>query len=191
MKHKNDSNDAAQPTVDMRSLLSRIARLEVEIGTIRHELVQSLGGPKVAFDGDNILEDTTTPPGFIALEILDGSGLVLDTATPQQENVVVKNRTGQEVKLSQGPTGIGVVALSIPDGEARGIKRSGNAILKTEFVEYTYYQPDCLPGVLCFLQTYRSVLGRAADGGVGNSEDATTNIITLTRKPTGGFGLTT
>lgn len=176
----------------MPGLLTRIARLEVEIGSIRQELVRSLGGPRVAFgDHNEVNEDFGTPPGYLALEILDGSGSVIDNANAQLQEISVQNATGQNVILSQGPAVAGVVSISIPDGETRGIKRSDDKHLKTEFVEYTFYQPDCVPGVLCFLQSYRGVLGRAADGGGGNSEDAKSNIIKLERKPTGGFGLTT
>ena len=191
MKNTVDSNPV-RDAIDMPGLLARIARLEVEIGSIRQELVHSLGGPRLAFNADEVEnEDLTTPPGFIALEILDGSGVVLDNGDVSLHEITVDNQTGQNVKLSEGPVGVGVVAISIPPGEKRGIKRHDDKHLKTEFVEYTYYQPDCVPGVICFLQVYRSLVARAADGGIGNSEDASSNIIKLEKKPTGGFGLTT
>ena len=53
MKNTVDSNPV-RDAIDMPGLLARIARLEVEIGSIRQELVHSLGGPRLAFNADEV-----------------------------------------------------------------------------------------------------------------------------------------
>ena len=53
MKNTVDSNPV-RDAIDMPGLLARIARLEVEIGSIRQELVHSLGGPRRAFNADEV-----------------------------------------------------------------------------------------------------------------------------------------
>jgi|GEM_PF-6431333 len=181
---------------DNAKLLARIMRLEAEIGSIRQELVLGLGGPNAAFPKslESHGDELESAPGFVALEIPDGSGTVVNdpNVTPSETHVKVTNQTGGPVTVSEGITAPGVVSISIPDGESRGIKRSGNGPLRTEFVQYVWFDPICTPGTICLGQFHRYLIEKAADDGDGSSSDAITQgRILLGKNASGGLQLTT
>ena len=190
------SRKAEPAPADNAKLLARILRLEAEIGSIRQELVLGLGGPNAAlatpFEGHG--DELENVPGFVALEIPDGSGTVVNdpNVTPSDTHVKVTNQTGGPVTVTEGVTAPGVVSISIPDGESRGIKRNGNGPLRTEFVQYVWFDPICTPGTICLGQFHRYLIEKAADDGDGNSADniAQSRII-LGKTSSGGLQLTT
>jgi hypothetical protein len=193
--HKPTPPEAAA-SLDLKQLLFDLRSLETKLSDIQHRVVTALGGPAVI---PSLFQETESNSISLSVEVMDESAVIVDdpNITPSPEVVPIENFTGQEVSVTIGPPRPGVIAITIPDGQTRGLKRVPGKSLQTEFVMYETFDPcadGAVIGVLCIIQVYRHVIRKAGDARPGDPlHDGVpmAGRIRLEKQPSGGFSLRT
>jgi hypothetical protein len=179
-----DSITPVQTMLDPKDFIRQVREIEAQLSSLRQQLVESAGGPAILKDSSGF--------GFIAIEILEGSGVIIDNQHVEQGRTTtrVNNKTPISAILSQGHVAPGNLAITIPAGESRGIRHEAGTDKVSEFVQYVWVDPPIIPGrpdIIAIGYYERYLIRRDF---VNSSDAIAGGTIDLVMRPDGSFELT-